>query len=138
MSTSQREGWINWRASEARKVVLEDLEPGGILDGKDHVSAAYVLAFYKKKNPAEFENVVIDQFQERLRDNRGQATAGRTLAARDALALQHDRGLYPRASHNAGGHLVFDAHPAKGFLREDVKNEVHTTMSLALFAKSRP
>ena len=41
--------------------------------------------------------------------------------------LLHDQRLYPRQLHNERGELVFDMHPAKGLLREDVKNKLHVT-----------
>lgn len=123
----RRAGWVNWRTSEARKIILEDLEPGGILDSRHHLSVAEVWEFYRSLEG--FENVLFSQFEKRLIDHRKQAKNSRDLAARDLAAVEHDRQLLPRDRHNERGELVFDMHPAKLLLREDVKNGVHRRMT---------
>ena len=56
----------------------------------------------------------------------------------EELALAHDRTLYPRQTHNHRGQPVFDLSPAKQRLQEDVKNNLHTTMSSSELQATRP
>ena len=70
---------------------MEDLEPGGILDGRGGLSAADAFRFYKAM--PEFEKVVFSQFEARLKTHRKQAESARALADRDAQAMVHDRSL---------------------------------------------
>ncbi|KAL7572471.1 hypothetical protein ACA910_000299 [Epithemia clementina (nom. ined.)] len=78
---SKKEGYINWRNSKARGIVVGDLEPGGMLEGMDYVEAKVVFEFYKQV--PEFADVVLGQFKERLADHRKQAGKGLAQAKRD-------------------------------------------------------
>jgi hypothetical protein len=133
---SKTKGWIIWRKSDARAMILEDLEPGGVLIGMDHLSAEDVWEYYRKE--PQFKLVVFSQFEARLKDHRKQAGDARKMAKRDALAVVHDRSLYQRHPHNKRGELVFDMHPAKHLLRTDVKDKVHETMGPSALQKTRP
>ena len=117
-------------------IILEDLEPGGILDGRGGLSAADAFRFYKAM--PEFEKVVFSQFKACLETHCTQAKSARALVDRDAQAMVHDRSLYKRLSYNARGEQVFDMHPAKFLLRLDVKNKTHETMVPSAFQKNMP
>ncbi len=56
--------WIEWRTSPARAIIMADLERGGILHRRDHISAEEIFDFYKRL--PQFENVVWKQVSERL------------------------------------------------------------------------
>jgi hypothetical protein len=118
--------WINWIKTKARQILLEDLEPGGLLDGFGHLSEADVWHFYKER--PEFKNVVFSQFEARLKDHRKQGNILREMATRDAKAVAHDRALYPRRPVNTRGEVKLDTHPAKNLLQEDVENKLHEAM----------
>jgi hypothetical protein len=51
--------------------------------------------------------------------------------------MEHDRTLYPRSEKNSRGELVFDLHPAKMLLREDLKNGLHKRMSPSALRRTR-
>jgi len=123
MAPSKKPGWINWRLKKnfARQMILEDLEPGGVLHGRDHLSATEVWKFYK--NLPEFQKIVFNQFEERLKDHRQQAGRDREMANRDLQAMLHDRSIYLRIPHDSRGKSVIDMHPAKLLLRQDVEDE---------------
>ena len=70
MKRSGKPGWINWRSCKAKGIILRDLEPGGALDGLDHVSAEDLFGYYKAL--PEFKDVVFAQFKARLKDHRTQ------------------------------------------------------------------
>jgi hypothetical protein len=53
-------GWIEWRSSAAREILLDDLEPDGILQQQDGVSAEEVFEYYSLF--PEFEGIVFSQF----------------------------------------------------------------------------
>lgn len=123
MPASKKPGWITWRSSAARGILLRDLLPDGALHGMDDVDPKVVFRYYKRF--PEFENVVLSQFTARLQDHRKQNSALRALAARDEKATLKDRTRLPRDARNDRGKLVFDLHPAKELLRRDVENRVH-------------
>jgi hypothetical protein len=128
--------WINWRSCKARAILLEDLEPGGLLDGMGQLSEADVWEFYRTL--PEFNKVVFSQFQARLKDHRTQSGVLREMAERDAEAVQHDREFYPRRAMNSRGQLKFDMQPAKYVLRGDVKNGLHQVMTPSELKSMRP
>ena len=127
MPRSTKPGWIHWPHSRPRAMILEDLEPGGWLDGQDDLLPLEIFQFYKLF--PEFEKVVFDQFEKRLKDHRQQASRDKSTAARDAMAVGNDRDLNPRQHIDTKGRLVFDVHPAKLLLRQDVKDKLNENMS---------
>jgi hypothetical protein len=136
MPQAENTGWVDWRKTAARQVLLDDLEPDGYLFGKDHISAEVLWQFYRKL--PQFQLVVFSQFKARLKDHRQQASVLLLLAQRDARALAHDRQLFPRQKHNKRGEPVFDVSAAKLLLKEDIKNKLHTTMFPSELQKTRP
>ena len=138
MPKSKKPGWIVWHAktNTARKMILQDLEPEGILDGRDDLSAFDVWQYYK--NLPEFGNVCFNQFQERLTTHRQQAGRDRQLAHRDMKAMLHDREVYKRSGHNSRGEPVFDMSGAKLLLRQDVIDGIHADKTPSDFQRTRP
>ena len=132
---SKKHGWIDWKSSPARQFLMDDLEPGGMLYQRDNIKAADIFPFYKKL--PQFHNVVLDQFQTRLRDHRKKACENVFLATQEQQYLAKDRQLYPRQTHNQRGELVFDLSPAKALLREDIKNKLHLTNTPSNLQASR-
>ena len=55
MPPSNKPGWINWIKCPGRQILLEDLEPGGILHGREDLSAEYLFWGYYLTLP-EFHN----------------------------------------------------------------------------------
>jgi hypothetical protein len=135
MARSRRTGWISWQAktNTARAIILEDLLPGGILDGHGDLSAEDVWLFYKDLPEFLNSKVVFDQFKERLVTHRQQAGRDRELAERDMQAMINDRNVYPRSHHNSRGEPVFDLSPAKLLLRQDVIDGRHVNMKPSEF-----
>jgi hypothetical protein len=101
------------------------LRPGGPLYQHDNILAEEIFPWYQQL-PA-FENVVIDQFKARLKDHRLAAAKDSHQALQEGQYLVQDRLLYPRQPYNERGKPVFDMHPAKLLLREDIKNKLHLT-----------
>jgi hypothetical protein len=136
MPKSKTPGFINWRSSKPRAIILQDLEPGGVLVDMDHLKAELVWEYYK--NLPDFHKVVFKQFKDRLAGHRKQASRDRIMARRDDEAVARDRKLIPREPHNERGELVFDMHPAKQLLRMDVSNGKHKILGPHEFRQSRP
>lgn len=126
---------IKWRNSNARGIILGDLEPGGDLFELDHLAAEEIWPLYKER--PEFSDVPFSQFKERIRDHRKQAARDSEMARRDAKATVQDRLLFPRKTRNQKGELVFDLHTAKSLLRDDVKNGLHKHLSPTAFQQLR-
>ena len=91
--TEAKSGWVNWRSCPVREVLLQDLEPGGLLHDMDHVGADVLFHFYKLM--PQFNDVGFDQFKARLADHRKQSWKKHELASRDEDACAHDRRLLP-------------------------------------------
>jgi hypothetical protein len=138
-------GWINWRKSAAREILLEDLEPNGWLYGQEDLDVKIIFDIYKHTMD-EFNDVPFDQFQARYNDSISKAAVRRARAAEEEAWLEHDRRLHPRKSHNQRGEPVFDLdQEAKKQLQEDIKNKLHKTMtpmelqsSRAIYMKYKP
>ncbi|KAL7568439.1 hypothetical protein ACA910_012152 [Epithemia clementina (nom. ined.)] len=80
---TKKEGYIDWRNSMARAIIIGDLEPGGMLEGLDSVKPEILFEFNKTFMPEEFKDVVIDLFKARLTDHQKQAGKGLKQARRD-------------------------------------------------------
>jgi hypothetical protein len=127
----------SWRNSKARLILISDLE-------------THVLPLHDKETPAEvawnqvykllpaFADVPFAKFEAHLKAHRQQVSKRHENSLAEEMALAHDRQLHPRKTHNHRGEPVFDLSPAKYFLREDVKNKLHTTMSSLKLQESRP
>ena len=133
--TEAKSGWVNWRNCPAREVLLQDLEPGGLLHDMDHVGADVLFHFYKLM--PQFNDVGFDQFKARLADHRKQSWKKHELASRDEDACAHDRRLFPPEYRDSRGKLKFDLHPAKALLRKDVTEKVHLGMKPSELRKTR-
>ena len=68
MATS---GWIDWRKSKAREIIIDDLETGLLPVDAGELSAreAWEICYVHK---AEFVDVAFSQFEKRLKDHRDQ------------------------------------------------------------------
>ena len=133
---SRRTGWIDWKNSAAREILMEDLEPHGWLY-ENNDDAVVIYEVYKHLQ-SEFADVSFDQFEARLKAARQQCAIRRARSREELMALEHDRRLHPRNTHNERGERVFDMDPAKLLLREDVNNKVHERMKPQELWASRP
>jgi hypothetical protein len=133
---SAREGWIVWQKSQAREILLDDLQSGLLPVNADELSAeeAWDLVY---QHMAEFVPVVFSQFKERLRDHRRQVGKNMIRAASESEALVHDRRLFPRSTENQRSEPVFDLSPAKLLLRADVEEGKHNRMTPTELKNSR-
>jgi len=126
---------IKWATSAAKYILLEDLEKGML--GIDEPTAAEAWDNCYSKLP-EFADVPFNQFRDRLKGYREKYGKLAHTSASDEAAFHHDRFLYARQDRNKYGKLVFDVHPAKEKLREDVKRGLHKLMDHHQLRNSRP
>jgi hypothetical protein len=104
MPTPKSKGFIDWKKSKARGIILCDLEPGGYLVDKGIVSAKDLFDWYKKM--PEFEKVVFGQFKDRLADHRRQSAKDqKTMPTPINWRKTKARGIILR-DLEPGGHLV--------------------------------
>lgn len=129
--------WIDWRKSQAREILLEDLESGVLPLEADYVTAQVAWETMYVNLP-EFLNVVFSQFEARLKDHRKQVSRRRQATETQLHAFRHDRRLYPRQTHNQNGERVFSLSAAKPLLKEDVVDEKHLQMTVEALRNSRP
>ena len=124
MPKSKNPYFIDWLKSEAKLVLMEDLENDILSLEEAEVPTAFAWGVYRE-HPA-FKNLVCyEQFKARLENHRKQVKLRRGKMQEELAAFQHDRKLHPRATHNNRGEYVFDMTPAKALLRDDVKNKRH-------------
>jgi hypothetical protein len=136
MPRSTKEGWIDWKKSAARQVLMDDLQCGLLPVDAAELSAeeAWEICY---QHMAEFVPVVFSQFKLRLRDHRRQVRADMIRATSESDSLAHDRRLFPRQAENNRGEPVFDLSDAKLLLRADVKEGKHTYMTPSQLQNSR-
>ena len=127
MPKSTKDGWVDWRGHPAREIALIDFSRGGFLHGKtsDEVDIPQLLATCKSVHPDCFSEIVLDQFEARIKDYFKSHSKQHERSRQEEEWMNHDRQLCPRQPTNARGELVFDLHPAKALLREDIKNNRH-------------
>lgn len=128
--------YIDWRNSEAKCIVIEDLISGALPVDKKECSEQLAWEVYKDNDA--FADVPFVQFQLRLRNHRAQVKKGLARSKHEEDCLMHDRGLFPRQERDARGALVFDLHPARDLLREDVAAKKHIGIEPRHLWKTRP
>lgn len=126
----------SWRNSKARLIVIFDLEEKNLAIDEKDMSAQDAWDQCYSLLP-EFANVPFRQFEAHLKEHRTQLANRMENALSEERALDGDRLLHPRHTHNSRGEPVFDLSEAKQFLREDVANKLHTTMSSSELQQSR-
>lgn len=118
---------IDWRNSDARTILLSDLEDGHLPLTEADMSADTAWQFHRQL--PEFQQVPKHQFKQRLEDHRKQFNLKLEVHCEEEWALHHDRKSHPKKTHNHRGELAFDVSAAKELLREDVANWVHEKMT---------
>ena len=132
----RRAGWIDWRNSRAKQVILEDLERYFLPLEEEDMSTEDAWTYVYQGMP-EFEFVQFSQFQARLKDHRKQVKKRQVAASRQQHDFVRDRQLHPRRTHDRNGRLLFDASAASALLRDDVADDRHLTMDSETLRKSR-
>eukprot|EP00980_Cylindrotheca_fusiformis_P026501 scaffold16306_cov113-Cylindrotheca_fusiformis.AAC.1 len=124
---SKNNDFINWRSSAARAIVIEDLVRGILPLENSQMTAEEAFEIYREMD--EFAGVVFVQFRLRLKDHRSQVKKDLLRSRYEEECLRHDRRLFPRKSVDHNGTPVFDLHPAKLLLRQDVAEKKHLQMT---------
>ena len=72
--SSKKKGWIDWKNSRPREILVKDLAAGGWLENKADLGPKAVWKYYVNEYPDIFGNgkVVYEQFRERLNGHRKQ------------------------------------------------------------------
>ena len=84
----------------------------------------------------EFKDVPLEQFRERVSAHCEQVNGDLGRAIMEEAYYVHDWRLHPWQTTNGRGELVFDLHPAKLLLRDDVANNRHVGLRpLQLWSK---
>jgi hypothetical protein len=123
MPRTKTEGFINWKKSKVKQIILSDLRSGTL---QAHVTAQEAWEVYLESTPVfSQEKVVFAQFRDRLRDHRKLVMVDITRATAELEYLEHDRQLFPRQMENHRGEPVFDLSEAKLLLRNDVAEGRH-------------
>ena len=132
-------GNIDWRHSEAKEIILSDLETGLLPLEASDVSAREAWDLVYSHLPAFITPAVpYSQFVNRLRDHRRQVKRAKQRSLRELQVLRQERQLFPRETHNQRGEPVFDLSPAKPLLRDDIKMKRHEGMTPSEFQQTRP
>jgi hypothetical protein len=137
MPPSKRSGWIKWRDSMPKHIIMCDLQTGILpIDAVEMLAEEARVTCYQ--NMAEFicTGVVFDQFKKRLQDHRKQVGDQTAHATQEEEALLHDRGIFPLQTKNHCGDPVFAVYNPKMLLRGDVADGKYLTMKPALLQQS--
>jgi hypothetical protein len=119
---------FDWRYSDAKKIVMADLEEGRLSLDENEVSAEAAFAVYKTL--PEFEKVCFEQFEARLKAHRELVAKKIQQSIVEESAFQHNLLIHPRnETHDRRGKLIFDRHPAKLLLRQDIKDGAYPRLS---------
>lgn len=137
MPTNDEKGFIPWTGCEARAIMLRDLRNGDLAMTEEEMTAEDAWKFRYSVMVA-FKHVPFEQFEEKLESHREQVAKDNVKVSAAMKAFEHDQALFSRRTHNRRGKLVFDVHPAKLKLQEDVKKKVHKNLSPSGLWLTRP
>ena len=116
---------FNWKHSEAKRLLVEDLICGAITQKQDDSFMTIQEAF---NFWVEYQETDRAKWARRLRDARKQLVASLQRADQDSDAFFHDQGLYPTMPTNKlTGRPRWDGSEAGKFFRQDVGNGLHAT-----------
>lgn len=129
---------IDWRNSESKRIVMDDLRAG--LISLDESDTAEELFYGLYQFTAEFtsEQVGFEQFKARLKDHREALQKKTDASCWESIALAHDRSLFPKKTHNSRGEKIFYWSRAMALLKQDVAEKKHLTMTPTELRASRP
>ena len=142
MPRSTKTDWIDWRKSEAREVILDDLESGRLPLDADVVSAEEAWEEMYFPLP-EFQNVIFSQFKARLKDHRQQVSRRKGAHEIFLEAYRHDmelrrQGYLPGGGpYDQRGDLKFEQSAAQPLLKQDVSDELHKNLTPSELHESR-
>ena len=129
--------YIDWLKSEARYILLDDLEHEILSLDEKEVPVELAWGVYRE-HPAFKDIVCYDQFAKQLAAHRGQVKRRKDAMVEQLKAFQHDRELHKEATYNNRGEPVFALLPAKLLLRDDVTNKRHVGRTPTQLWLSRP
>jgi hypothetical protein len=110
-----------WRDSEAKKLLLRDLQDGVIHDNMPPQAVYHLQPEYQEN---EYE-----QFRDRLNDNRKNMKEKKIRSQVDFKAIQQDSQIHPTATHDQHGGPHWEGSEAQKLLQEDVKTGTDRTMT---------
>ena len=121
-------GTIDWAKSESRQILLDDLEAGVI--SLDESDTAHELFYGMYQHTPEFiaEEVGFEQFKKRLKSHCKQVKCAKEAPVWQYAALQHDRNIFEKKTHNQRGKKIFYWSDAWPLLIQDVAAKRHITM----------
>ena len=130
MPKSKNPDYIDWRTSQAREIIISDLEDGWLPTDGTKVSAEDAWKVYQSADLPEFHGVCFKQFKECLADHHHVVVKKEKQSVYEEDAFQHDCLLHPRdETHDRRGKLIFDRSPAKDLLRQDIKDGAYPHLS---------
>jgi hypothetical protein len=128
MPRSKNPDYIDWQKSQAKNVIISDLEDGVLSAYETAVSSEQAWDVYK--NLPKFKDICFKQFKERLKDHRKAHMKKLEESIQEEDAFQHDCLLHPHnETHDRRGKLIFDHSPAKDLLCNDIKNGAYPLLS---------
>ena len=135
MPRTKKKKEVSWRNSRGKQMLLQDIRDGRIPDDMD-----WKDAFVQRP---EFD--VGDTWEEARRLFEGRIKTVRKLvnesskrSTTELEMLRQDRAVCPPAAFNHRGEPRWDQSAAQTFLKQDVADKKHETMSRTAFYNSRP
>jgi len=125
----------NWRKSDGKKLLLQDLRAGTIHDNMDWVE---VFQYRPEFNVGVSYAEALRLFKGRLRSARGKISKQKTRAVDELALLKQDRITHPAPAFNHRGEPRWQGSNVQKLLKADVKNKVHETKTHTQFYLSRP
>lgn len=129
----RKTGGIDWRSSDAKAMLIKDLEDGNL---PEEWSAEEAWEYYSELGPFEF--VPFNQFKDQLGKHRIAVKRDDSHVALASAAFDHDRKLLPQATHNRNGRPLFYLSDAKAKLSEDILANRHVGLDPEAFRRTRP
>ena len=126
---------IKWGNSDAKKIILEDLEEGHLPLSEEQYSTQNAWERYRQL--PEFSTVPFAQFKRQLEAHRNQVIVRRERLGDEEFAFKQFRKRNPRKAVNNRNEPVFDMMPGKELLRQDIKDGMHKQMSIGELHVSR-
>lgn len=121
MPPKKKKETIDWRKSDAKKLLYQDL-----VDGTIPLTVLEMDPADVHWQRPEYVEVPYDQFKDRLKDMRERISTERNQSELDEAGLARDRGIFPKQAYDKDrGYPRWEGSAAQKWLKKDVDDGKH-------------
>lgn len=121
---------VPWSESRAKEMLKAEIMSGDVTE-----SSNYEQVYYSN---SEYQKYPKKNFRTNMKNLISSIKKKEARALFDLNAVTNDKMLYPRPQLTSRGYPYWDTSDASRYLKWDIDNDVHNSMKMCDFYRSRP